>query len=91
MMDDVSSTAPEFFFNCSRKAYKGKQMNENDHFRQTSLDSTLHIQTTWVQFYARYGDTSANSFTHVSMINKHFCQCLDLAGKPTRCGPDNPL
>jgi hypothetical protein len=42
MMDDVSSTAPELFFNCSRKAYNGKQMNKDVHFREIWLDSTLY-------------------------------------------------
>jgi hypothetical protein len=41
MMDDVSSMAPEIFFNCSRKAYNGMQMNKEDHFREARLDSTL--------------------------------------------------
>ena len=88
-MEDVSSMAPEFFFNCSRKAYNGKQMNKEVLERPGWI--AHYIQTTWVQFYARHGDTSANSFTHLSVINRNFYQCLDLAGNATCCGQDDPI
>jgi hypothetical protein len=42
MMDDESSMAPEVFFNCSRKAYDGKQMNKRVYFAKTWLDSMLY-------------------------------------------------